>query len=29
MEGTLSQNVNIGPGFNCMQKNGKICVIFA
>ena len=29
MEGTVSQNFDIGPGFNFMHKNGKIFVIFA
>ena len=29
MEGTMSQNFDIGPGFNLMHKNGKIFVIFA
>ena len=25
----MSQNFDIGPGFNFMHKNGKILVIFA
>ena len=28
MEGTVSQNVDIGPGLNSMGKNGKIFVVF-
>ena len=28
MEGTVSQNFDIGPGFNFMKENGKSFVIF-
>ena len=28
MEGTVSQNFDIGPGFNFMKENEKIFVIF-
>ena len=29
LKGTVSQNSDVGPGLNFMQKNGKIFVIFA
>ena len=28
LEGTVSQNFNLGPGFYFMSKNGKIFTIF-
>ena len=29
MEGTVSQNIDIGPSLNFMSKNGKIFHIFS
>ena len=29
LEGTVSQNVGIGPSFFIMSKNGKIFIIFS